>query len=230
MSRAGATLARPRLHLPPEDAAAWRSRMPAPAPAHQLATTAGEHRWSWYWPVTALIVVAMIVVVAVVAGWPATPAPAGALAPITDPDELRTVGSRALGLVAYPWHDLGYEIVFAPGQAKVRAQTDIVAHRITVFLSRGDAAHRVAHDIGHELGHAFDAKYLSDAQRLSYLQARGVPGATWFPGGRFSDYNTGAGDFAETFAACHAASPEFRSRLASKPVQPCALIPQPGHK
>jgi hypothetical protein len=153
--------------------------------------------------------------------------PANQLAPLTSATELRDTGNRALALVNFPWHDLGYEIVFAPAQPGVRAQTDVVAHRITVFLAKGDAAHRVAHDIGHELGHAYDARYLSEADRAAYLVVRGKPKANWFPGTKFSDYDTGAGDFAEVFASCHAASPEFRSRLAPRPAQPCSLIPTP---
>ncbi len=34
------------------------------------------------------------------------------------------------------------------------------------------------------------------------------------------------GDFAEVFAACHAASPEFRSRLAAPPDDPCGMLPR----
>jgi hypothetical protein len=200
--------------LPHDDAVEWRAGR-------------GPRRWSWYTPVTVVIALATVVASLVLAAAPFGASKADTLEPVTDPSELRATGDRALGLVAYPWHDLGYEIVFAPGQPKVRAQTDLVAHRITVFLGEGDATHRIAHDIGHELGHAYDAKYLTDADRLRYLQQRGVPSATWFPGTKFSDYDTGAGDFAEVFAACHAASPEFRSRLADKPAQACSLIPAP---
>jgi len=199
-----------------------------------------HRRWIWYRPVTVAAVVALFVVVTVTAAWsrasstdPAratTPAGSEALAPLTAGSDLLDVGTRALALISYPWHDLGYEIVFAPGQPDVRAQTDTVTHRITVFLARGDAVHRVAHDIGHELGHAYDATHLTNAQRASYLEARGAQGAVWFPGDRFSDYDTGAGDFAEVFAACHAASPEFRSRLRPRPSQPCSLIPTSGSK
>ena len=32
-------------------------------------------------------------------------------------------------------------------------------------------------------------------------------------------------DFAEVFARCHAASSEFRSRLALPPADPCAVLP-----
>ena len=80
--------------------------------------------------------------------------------------------------------------------------------------------HRVAHDIAHELGHAWDARFLDDRARARYLRGRGVPGVQWWPSGPGDDYATGAGDFAEMFARCHAAAPEFRSRLGPAAVRP----------
>ena len=44
--------------------------------------------------------------------------------------------------------------------------------------------------------------------------------------GRASDYRSGAGDFAEVFALCHSVSPVFRSRLAPRPQDPCAVLPK----
>lgn len=82
----------------------------------------------------------------------------------------------------------------------------------------------IAHDIAHELGHAYDAVRLTDADREAYLTRRGVPGAPWLPEGA-SDYAVGAGDFAEVFALCHAASPDFRGTLAARPDQACESLP-----
>jgi hypothetical protein len=121
---------------------------------------------------------------------------------------------------------LGYKLVLAPRRDPLlRALTDTTAHTITLYLAQGDAPHRTAHDLAHEIGHAWDAARMTPAARHAYLARRGVPNAPWWPRNRRSDYAVGAGDFAEVFALCHAASPEFRSRLAPQPVDACAILP-----
>lgn len=139
----------------------------------------------------------------------------------------RAAGGRALALVGgASAADLGYRLRFAPpGPAGVRAQTDRAARTITVHVAPGEPTHLVAHDLAHELGHALDDRALSHAERAAYLRRRGAPGARWWPGASFSDYATGAGDFAEVYALCHAASPEFRGRLGPRPEDPCGLLP-----
>jgi hypothetical protein len=131
---------------------------------------------------------------------------------------------RALSLVSLPHGKLGYRLVAAPPRAGVRAQIDRSSRTITVFVSPADALHRIAHDVAHELGHAYDDRRMTPALRRGYLRRRGVPGSAWWPGGRFSDLRSGAGDFAEVFALCHAPSPEFRSRLAPRPTDPCGIV------
>jgi hypothetical protein len=122
---------------------------------------------------------------------------------------------------------LGYRVELAPRRdAGLRALTDTGTHVITLYLAQGDAAHRTAHDLAHELGHAWDAEHMTPAMRRAYLARRGVPRASWWPtaAGR-TDYEVGAGDFAEVFALCHAASPDFRGRLAPRPADPCTVLP-----
>ena len=136
---------------------------------------------------------------------------------------------RALPLVGgVSARALGYRIELAPRRDPgLRALTDTAAHTITLYLARDDAPHRTAHDLAHELGHAGDARHMTDASRRAYLAARGRPKAPWWPNKPgLSDYDTGAGDFAEVFALCHAASPEFRSRLAARPADPCSTLPE----
>ena len=136
---------------------------------------------------------------------------------------------RALALVARP-PDVGYALRFAPARAGVRAETDRGARVITVFVRPGDAPHRIAHDIAHELGHAWDDRHGTAAGRAAYLELRGRPDVRWWPGASASDYATGAGDFAEVFARCHAASPEFRSRLGPPPRDACAALRAAGFR
>ena len=180
--------------------------------------------------VAALVVVlaAALVADAVRSGDAARPATAVApqrLSPV-DAAAARSVVARARALVAVTPAQLGYRLRVAGPVAGLRGRTDMAARTITLYVAPGDAPGAVAHDLGHELGHAFDATRLTDADRAAYLRARGVAGATWFPGRRASDYRSGAGDFAEVFALCHAASTVYRSRLAARPQDPCGVLPK----
>ena len=133
---------------------------------------------------------------------------------------------RAAALVDVSAAKLGYRVVLAPRlDPLLRGLTDTGKHTITLYLARGDAPHRTAHDLAHEIGHAWDAEHMTTASRRAYLARRGVPKAAWWPSSGRSDYAVGAGDFAEVFALCHAASPDFRSRLAPRPADPCAVLP-----
>ena len=152
------------------------------------------------------------------------PAATTAQRPPTALRSASAAGRQALALVSARAAPLGYHIRFALGRTEVRASTDRDTRTITVFVRPNDLPSLVAHDIAHEIGHAFDDRRMSAASRRAYLRARGVAGATWWPGGR-SDYAVGAGDFAEVFALCHAPNAVFRSTLAPRPDNPCALLP-----
>jgi hypothetical protein len=161
------------------------------------------------------------------APWPsAAPAlPPERLSP-EDAAAARAVVARARRLVSVAPAQLGYTLRVAGPLHGIRGQTDNATRTITLFVSPHDAPHVVAHDLGHELGHAFDARRLTNAQRAAYLRARGAPHAPWLPGREASDYRSGAGDFAEVFALCHAASPVYRSRLAARPEDACGVLPK----
>jgi hypothetical protein len=162
--------------------------------------------------------------------------PGGSAAPAPQPEPqrlspngaaaARAVVARAQRLVTVAPADLGYTLRIAGPVPGLRGQTDTAAHTITLFVGPSDTPNVVAHDLGHELGHAFDARRLTDAQRAAYLRTRGAPQARWFPGPKTSDYRSGAGDFAEVFALCHASSPVYRSRLAARPQDPCGALPK----
>jgi hypothetical protein len=138
----------------------------------------------------------------------------------------RGVVAGAERLISITPAQLGYTLRVAGPLQGIRGRTDNATRTITLYVAPTDAPHVVAHDLGHEIGHAFDATRLTAAQRAAYLRARGVPNAPWLPGRRASDYGSGAGDFAEVFALCHAASPVYRSRLAAYPPDPCGVLPK----
>jgi hypothetical protein len=156
---------------------------------------------------------------------PAQPQPQPHRLSAADAAAARAVVARAERLVSVTPAQLGYTLRVAGPVAGLRGQTDTAARTITLFVSPSDAPHVVAHDLAHEIGHAFDARRLTPALRAAYLRARGVPAAPWLPGRTASDYRSGAGDFAEVFALCHASSPVYRSRLASRPADACRVLP-----
>jgi hypothetical protein len=148
---------------------------------------------------------------------PAAPAPSAAQL---------ALARRAQKLVDVTPAELGYRLVVRGPLAGVRGATDRTARTVTLYADDRQAAHRVAHDLAHELGHAYDDRRMNAAARARWLRVRGAAAGTrWSPGGAVSDYETGAGDFAEVFARCHAASSEFRSRLSAAPADACALLP-----
>jgi hypothetical protein len=170
---------------------------------------------------SAAIAAVAVAVAAIAAGCGSSTAPsprpfdaAAARAALHAAGPLLTVGPGALG----------YRVAVAPPRPGVEADIDRERHRITLFLTGHEVPHRVAHDLAHEIGHAVDFERLTDADRHAYLARRGRAGAAWWPDGA-SDYAVGAGDFAEVYALCHAASPIFRSRLAPRPANACAVLP-----
>ena len=107
---------------------------------------------------------------------------------------------------------------------RVRAETNAGTHDHDLPRPPRRAASRGARH-SPRLGHAWDARHLDDAGRRAYLRDRGARAPC---GGRARSAPTTArarADFAEVFARCHAASPEFRSRLAPPPPDACAALP-----
>ena len=175
---------------------------------------------------TRIAALAAALLAAACVGWVAArPAPHAPAAPAASAAQLRAAADRAVALVDDP-RRFGYRLVLAPARRDVRGRIDPRARTITLFVDPHDATHRIAHDLAHELGHAYDLAHMTKADRAAYLRRRGVPGAAWWPSAESADYAVGAGDFAETFALCHAASPEFRSRLAAQPADPCGMLPR----
>ena len=124
----------------------------------------------------------------------------------------------ALALLQIPWKDLGYEIVFMPARPGFRAMTFPGQRRIEIYARPQDDLDLLAYDIAHELGHAIDVSYNTAETRKRWMVARGIdPATAWFGCDRCSDYNTPAGDFAETFALILIGPKYFRSRIAVRP-------------
>ena len=54
--------------------------------------------------------------------------------------------------------------------------------------------------LAHEIGHAVDVTYLNGSDRDEWLEVRGIEDSPWWADAFASDFQSGAGDFAEAFA------------------------------
>lgn len=144
---------------------------------------------------------------------PAPPEGSGRAVERLGSDELRSTAARALGLVRYDWQRNlpGWQLRFLPGRQGVRGYTYPESRVIEVFVRESDSPEALAHVIAHEVGHAVDVSLLDDGERASWRGARGISArAPWFPGfNGETDFASGAGDFAESFAWTFAGPPWF---------------------
>lgn len=179
--------------------------LPAPAPAPVLVASAAR-------PAAPTTRSAAPVRAVAVRRAPAPTVPA--VAPASEAQR----GAAALSRIAYPWRDLGYEIVFLGPQRGLFGKTVPAQRRIEIYVRPSEDETLLAHMIAHELGHAVDVTYNDDARRARWRDLRGIGAATpWFGCSRCTDYATPAGDFAETFALWQVGPPEFRSQMAPPP-------------
>lgn len=163
---------------------------------------------------------------------PAALSPAAPPPPVLSPDRARAlaalsspagrqVAARALALVRFDWPGRlpGWQLRFRDGRSGVRGLTFPDRQVIEVYVRARDTPASLAHVVAHELGHAVDVTYFTQVQRSAWLAARGLaPRTVWFPGAPgASDFATGAGDFAESFAWVHAPVGAWKGELAPPP-------------
>jgi hypothetical protein len=126
--------------------------------------------------------------------------------------------AAALALIPFPWQQLHFQIVFMPPQQGVRAMIFQADRRIEIYARPADDARHIAYDIAHELGHAFDLTLNTAEIRKQWMVLRGIDPATpWFGCNRCTDFDTPAGDFAETFAFVLLGPGHFSGRIAPPP-------------
>lgn len=124
----------------------------------------------------------------------------------------------ALDLIAFPWQKLKYDIIFMAPRPGFRAMIFPGKHKIEVYARPEDDSRLLAYDIAHELGHAIDVTRNTPETRKRWMKSRGInPATPWFGCNRCSDYNTPAGDFAETFALLLLGPGHFAGRIAPSP-------------
>jgi hypothetical protein len=130
----------------------------------------------------------------------------------------RRVRKSVLALIAYPWPDLGYEVAFMRPRPGFRAMTISDRRRIEIYVHPGESPLVLAYDLAHEIGHAFDLEHNDAERRRQWRLLRGIdPEVPWFGCNRCPDYDTPAGDFAETFAYLLLGPGSYHSRIARPP-------------
>jgi hypothetical protein len=133
-----------------------------------------------------------------------------------DPAEVER-GLAALELIEFPWERLGWQVVFLPPRDGLLGLTVIDERRIEVYVRDSQPLDHLAAVIAHEVGHVVDLTYHDDDARARWLQLRGLdPDTPWWPCDGCTDYDTGAGDFAEAFAHWQVPG-HFRGELAAAP-------------
>ncbi len=112
------------------------------------------------------------------------------------------IGRLAEAELPFAWQELvpGWTITYQGENPSFRGLTYPYEKTIEMFVRPGDTPESVAGILAHELAHAFDVDYMNDDDRAEWLEARGIDDAPWWPDAYARDFQSGAGDFAESFA------------------------------
>jgi len=112
------------------------------------------------------------------------------------------IGLQAEALLPFDWETLlpGWEINYLGQDSTFRGLTYPYDRSIDMFVRDTDTPESLAGILAHELGHAIDVEYFDDGDRNQWRNAREIDDAPWWPDAYSRDFQTGAGDFAESFA------------------------------
>ena len=150
---------------------------------------------------------------------PTTVAPPQTTAPpAAQPTSVDARGQAALASISYPWEAKlpGWQIRFHSGISGAYGYTLTNESIIDIYVRDGQSDELLAHVVAHEIGHAVDVTLNDSADRDRWQAVRGLD-TQWWPDNRASDFATGAGDFAESFAAWQVGPASFRSQLGGPP-------------
>ncbi|MEL6985275.1 MAG: hypothetical protein AAFO29_22775 [Actinomycetota bacterium] len=129
------------------------------------------------------------------------------------------VGLEALAGITYPWQEIlgDWTIEFQTTTDGLYGLTLVPERKIEIYVRPDQSPSMVRHVIAHEIGHAVDVTLNDGSDRRRWTEARDIDAAPWWPESGAADFQTGAGDFAESFAAWQVGPSGFRSELAPPP-------------
>ncbi len=137
---------------------------------------------------------------------------------IAPTDAVRQLGGAAEALLPFDWQEAlpGWEINYRGHNDSFRGLTYPYEQTIEIFVRADDTPEQLASIVAHELGHAMDVTHMGSDERNRWLEARGVDDAPWWSDAFASDFESGAGDFAEAFAVW-AINDASSSEIAGQP-------------
>ncbi len=130
----------------------------------------------------------------------------------------QSMGAAAEALLPFDWQAAlpGWTITYSGPDSGFRGLTYPYDKHIEMFVRPGDTPQSLAGILAHELGHAIDVTHFDDGDRNDWRDARGIEDTQWWPDAYASDFQTGAGDFAEAFAYWAVQDPSS-SQIAGTP-------------
>ena len=130
-------------------------------------------------------------------------------------------GEWALDQIGYPWAERlpGWTVEFHDERDGLFGLTVVDDKRIEIYVRPGQPDDLLIHIVAHELGHAVDVTLNTGDDRRRWQAIRGIEDEPWWPDSAASDFRTGAGDFAESFAYWQSQSDNYRSKLGPAPTE-----------
>lgn len=130
------------------------------------------------------------------------------------------LSAQAEALLPFNWQQVipGWQITYRGHNNSFRGLTFPHDQAIEIFIRSDDTPQSIAAILAHEIGHAIDVTYLDSSDRDEWLRVRGIEDAPWWADAYASDFQSGAGDFAEAFATWSVGDPSA-SQIAGQPTR-----------
>jgi hypothetical protein len=127
---------------------------------------------------------------------------------------------RVLSRISFDWRaELpGWRIQFVGPRSGYRGSTFPDQRLIQVYVRSNSSLNDLVHVTAHELGHAVDVTLLAAEDREAWNVARGrSASAGWWVAPGQTDFSSGAGDWAESFAWSQTTTGGWYSEIGNPP-------------
>jgi hypothetical protein len=146
--------------------------------------------------------------------------PAGTADVCSGPGWQAKRGEAAMATLKDNGQRSGVSVSFLGAKSGYLGLTFPTRHHVDVYVRScsSESFTLLRHVMSHEMGHAYDAAHMTASLRQSYMAMRGIPAGTpWFGCNYCTDFNTPAGDFAETYSQWQRSSHDSRTQIAPMP-------------